>query len=95
MFRLALALGCTVSELTARLSSKELVEWWAYSNLEPWGDRRADLRSAIQAYASAAPWSKTAKVTDFLLDFEPAAERQMTVEEWRSYLISLGGKTRG
>lgn len=77
------------------MSARELAEWWAFSNLEPWGERRADLRSAIQAYASAAPWSKTAKITDFLIDFEQQDERPMNPHELRAFLISIGGKPSG
>lgn len=32
-FELALALGCTVSELLSRISSTELVEWAAFFDL--------------------------------------------------------------
>lgn len=36
-------------ELLARLDSRELAEWLAFYNLEPFGDVRADYRSAIIA----------------------------------------------
>ena len=49
MFRLALALGLPVRELLARMGSDELTEWMAFYQLEPFGDFRADLRSAIVA----------------------------------------------
>ena len=49
MFRLALALGTPVRELLARMGSDELTEWMAFYQLEPFGDFRADLRSAIVA----------------------------------------------
>lgn len=38
-----------VGELLARVSSQELTEWMAYSQVEPWGEDRADLRSGIVA----------------------------------------------
>lgn len=37
MFRLALALGCTVAELGERITAAELTEWQAFYQLEPWG----------------------------------------------------------
>ena len=40
MFRLALALGRTVSELEQSLSSSEFTEWSAYYSLEPFGAER-------------------------------------------------------
>lgn len=36
-FRLALSLGCTVAELGRRVTSRELIEWQAYGELEPFG----------------------------------------------------------
>lgn len=56
VFRLALALRCTVSELLIRVSSRELAEWQAYARLEPFGERHADLRSAIVAATMANVW---------------------------------------
>ena len=49
MFRLALAIGCTVGELSDRVSSAEIVEWMAYYNLEPWGSTIDGLRHACTA----------------------------------------------
>lgn len=49
MFRLALAIGCTVGELSNRVSSSEIVEWMAYYNIEPWGSSLEGLRHACTA----------------------------------------------
>jgi hypothetical protein len=46
---LALSLGMTLSEVRERISAAELSAWFAYYRLEPWGEERADLRSAIVA----------------------------------------------
>lgn len=48
-FKLALALGMTVSDLLRRVTSSELSEWQAYYKIEPFGDWRADLRAGIVA----------------------------------------------
>ena len=40
MFRLALALGRTVSELETSMSSSEFREWMAYYSMEPFGQWR-------------------------------------------------------
>ncbi|PCI51396.1 MAG: hypothetical protein COB49_01965 [Alphaproteobacteria bacterium] len=45
-FRLAALLGCTVRELLARIDARELAEWQAYYRLEPFGEERADWRTA-------------------------------------------------
>lgn len=47
LFRLALALGKTVSELGQSLSYREFREWCAYYQIEPFGEYRADLRNGI------------------------------------------------
>jgi hypothetical protein len=39
----------THEDLLSRISSRELAEWQAFSLLEPFGERRADLRAAIIA----------------------------------------------
>jgi len=47
LFKLALALGIPVGEMLRRMTSSELSEWMAYDSLEPFGERRADLRAGI------------------------------------------------
>lgn len=39
----------TVGELLARISSRELTEWMAYAQVEPFGEERGDLRAGIVA----------------------------------------------
>ncbi len=41
----------TVAELGDRMSHRELIEWMEYAELEPFGDQRGDLRSAISTTA--------------------------------------------
>lgn len=57
----------TVAELGDRMSSRELSEWMAFYQIEPFGDERADLRQAmttsavhnsIQAQAKHPKWTK-------------------------------------
>lgn len=50
----------TVAELLARVSSRELSEWLAYSQVEPWGEERADLRAGIVA-STVANTARNAK----------------------------------
>jgi len=49
------------------MGSYELTEWAALCAIEPWGDMREDLRSAMECHASVMPYSKKAKPADFLL----------------------------
>lgn len=62
----------------SRISSRELTEWQAYYNLEPWGEERADLRSAIVAstvantgliFVDRKHRRRQYKVDDFMPDF--------------------------
>lgn len=47
----------TVAELEASISVEEFTEWVLLQSIEPWGGRRLDALSAMQQYASLAPWS--------------------------------------
>ncbi|WP_323841572.1 MULTISPECIES: phage tail assembly protein T [unclassified Moraxella] len=64
MFKLALALGRTVSELERGLSYDELIEWQAYDRIDPFGGFRQDLQTAYLLYAKAGGTNCT--VADFL-----------------------------
>lgn len=69
---MALSLGCTVSELGARLSSAELTEWLAFDLLEPIGGARADDRArGIMAVVAASAGAKDVKPSDFLRTWQP------------------------
>ena len=65
----------TVRELLSRLTSKELSEWMAWYNVEPFGEARADLRSAIVACVvhniNCTKKSQMKKVNDFMPKFGP------------------------
>lgn len=39
----------TVGELLARISSRELTEWMAFAQVEPFGEAREDMRAALIA----------------------------------------------
>lgn len=72
LFRLALALGKTVSELRATLSNAEFQEWCLYFQIEPFGESRADLRNGIVAatiqnvYSAWVGGEQTARPADFM-----------------------------
>lgn len=75
----------TRGELLARTTAREREEWAAYFDVEPWGEERADLRSAIVA-ATVANVNKGKnrqpfKPADFMPKFEkpkaPSADEQV------------------
>lgn len=47
MFRLALAMGRTVKELSTSMDARELTEWMIYYSLEPWGSSVEGYRDAL------------------------------------------------
>lgn len=71
---MALALGVPdVDALLAQLTSRQLAEWMAFGQLEPFGEVRADLRAAIVASTIANAFSvkgRRFKPADFLPRFE-------------------------
>jgi hypothetical protein len=66
------------------MSSMEFAEWMAYSQIEPWGEERADLRTALICKVSAdinTPAGKPrAKLEDFMLKFDREKPTQTTDE---------------
>lgn len=94
LFALAGHLGMTVGELGERMTSSEVSEWAALIAVEPWGCYRQDLLNAISAYASAAPWCKGTKISDWMPDFnrKPA---ELDRDGLKAYLLAIGGKQLG
>ena len=65
----------TVREMLARMDSRELSEWIAWYNFEPFGEERADMRSAIIACVvhntQCTKKTQMKKVSDFMPKFRP------------------------
>jgi hypothetical protein len=54
------------------MSAAELQRWWAFYQVEPWGEVRGDLRMAIATSALVNCWTgkgRKSKPSDFLPDF--------------------------
>lgn len=47
MYSLALRMGRTVAELLDTIDAGELVHWFAYYDIDPWTDDRADWRMGM------------------------------------------------
>lgn len=81
-----------------RISSPELSEWIAFSNIEPFGEVRADIRAAMIATVMANAWrgknQSPFKITDFMLTFGNKPEQ--TIDEMKqilkSFTLTAGGK---
>jgi hypothetical protein len=88
----------TVRELETRMESRELNEWMAYFNLEPWGQVQADYRAGVIASTivnvnGGLKGRKPAKATDFFPLYRLRGEQ--SPEEQMQILKKLAEKTGG
>jgi hypothetical protein len=87
----------TVAELLGRISSRELTEWIAFAQLEPFGTEVDFLGHAITAStvanANRGKGAKNYKPADFMPTFK---KKQQTVDEMLQFAqmmtISMGGQ---
>lgn len=102
MFRLALALGMTVGDLLGKLDARELMEWQAYCELEPFGQDRQDIGSAMVAYTVASVHGcKDVQLSDFLPRFgeqpakrETGAQMLAKAKAFAARFKALSGRSR-
>ena len=74
--RLALAMGrVDVDVMLDGIEERQLMEWMAYDRLQPFGDDRADLRSALAASAFCNSMGAKTKPLDFMPFAGPGAEQ--------------------
>lgn len=93
----------TVRELLARIDSRELAEWAAFFQLEPWGAEVEDFRAALvtaaiaNAHRDPRRRRQPYKPTDFMPRREPVPEQsqeeiERTLEAWaRALEARMGG----
>lgn len=73
-------MGCTVKELLARVDSKELSEWQAYYAINPFGQRRADMRMARLCTIMANAWrgkGPSINEDDFMFKFGEKEQKEI------------------
>ncbi len=97
----------TVAELGERMSSHEFSEWMAYSQIEPFGEERADFRQAmttsavhnsIQAQAKHPKWTKPGDFMPFSEAAQPkTTEGPLAPDVLKDKLLAFtgGGKRMG
>jgi hypothetical protein len=87
-----------------RITGRALGEWMAYAGLEPFGERRADLRMGILAALIAnvnrdPDKTEAFKAEDFMPDFEavpePPPDRERVAQEVDMYFSLLAEMGRG
>ena len=87
----------TVETLLDSISSHELTEWMAYAQLEPFGEERADIRSAtntmVLANANRDPKKKRTPYTieDFMLFRDDAEKPEQTQAETAEKVARMMG----
>lgn len=73
------------------LTAEQFIRWMAYARLEPFGEERADLRSAIIAVTMANAWrgkgSRAFKIEDFMPEFDKPPQ---TWQEMRANFRAWG-----
>ena len=86
-----------MDELLDGISSHELTEWMAYAQLEPFGEERADIRSAtntmVLANANRDPKKKRTPYTieDFMLFRDDAEKPEQTQAETAEKVARMMG----
>lgn len=72
MFRLALSLGFyNPDEMIQNTPPKLIHEWLEYSQIEPFGEERSDLRNAmLMALVSSGLGGKSKTISDFMPNFK-------------------------
>lgn len=83
LFRVAMALGRTVGELEETIGHAELLEWFAFYELEPWGAHIEDFRAAlgpwVAARIAAGRKGRSVRLEDFMR--RRAEHRRMATAE--------------
>lgn len=79
----------------------DLLTWYAYGNIEPFGEERADLRAGIVASTIAnchrdPSKGKAFQAGDFMPRFEPDAAKgkRISGEDWAAYTAGLKSALR-
>jgi hypothetical protein len=85
----------SVRRAQAEISGNEFAEWIAYIELEPFGEERGDLRSAIIASTIANAFRKKGarlfKPEDFMPDFDGSRRtaKRLNAKNWRTQRAGL------
>ena len=80
----------SVARAQTEISSSEFTEWAAYSYLEPWDERRADLRAGIIAAQIHNIFAKkAAKPSDFMPNYDSPPKKKAAPITGREMAIML------
>ena len=75
----------TVADLSQRMTALEEAHWIEYYRMEPWGEERADMRSAqVTAMIHNTNAKKPKPLSDFMLFSEKPTKRGNSAAEVRA-----------
>lgn len=85
-----------MDRMLSEITSRQFAEWMAYSQLEPWGEERDDLRMGIVASTIAnsnrGKGQKPYKPQDFMPSFEQETEEEAQARLIAKAMKALGGR---
>lgn len=86
-------MGMSVSRLLDEFDAHELAEWMVYYGIEPWGEERADIRSAnIAMLINNAHFKVKRTVWDYMV-VKPPKPKQ-TFAQMRNLMWAFAGSQR-
>lgn len=83
-YQLAVKLGhVNVDRMLSEIDSRQLSEWMAFANLDPFDESRADIRSAIvaQTVAAASGSKRTFRLQDFMIQYGNREHKQQSLAD--------------
>ena len=82
LFKIALALGRTVEELSSSMSWSEYMEWQEYYNKEPFHQDRQEIQMAVLTKMVSSQYGGKSKVADFIITGKTdTSEPSLSIEE--------------
>ena len=74
-----------------RLTTEELAHWLALYEIDPWGERRADIREAVIGSALLSPWCKShvpasALIPDYDQERDKEHEQRAGLLAWQQFV---------
>ena len=85
--------------MLASIRPTQLAEWMALNDIDPFGDERADMRTALQTMQLAQvqgakrPGGGYFELSDFMLDFRPKATKLLA--KAKAVFLGLAAKKKG
>ena len=93
MMRLAMSLGWSLQDVRQHMTCAEIQWWRAYSQVEPFGEERADMRAANVVSVIAACLGIKVSPEQLITgpDIGPVGTRQQSVEEMQARIKGAFG----